>query len=200
MVTASPINSVPLPTVWQDRLPAIFRRHGTSLIQQQFWLWGQDIKRPCGNLLLARGFSKERPPEGVAGSSTYTLDLGPGQTITLWGFGLFVGSRSVGGLYVGRFRLAPLLVDQSMSPRRVWEPRQLPVRRRPEDDSSWARARWLLEMALRWVGEYERWVLETQGAAYRADCLAAWPRAVSSPRELATQWFHLAEQASTIRR
>jgi hypothetical protein len=39
----------------------------------RWWCWGQDIRRPEGNLLLASGFERHRPPPDVAGNRRYVL-------------------------------------------------------------------------------------------------------------------------------
>lgn len=108
------------------RLPAAARRHGTRLLNQQFWLWGQDIRRQEGNVLLHHGFERMRPPDAVQGSRCYTLRLDPQRTVVLWGFGLFYGDQAHGGLYLSRFRLSPLLGASADAPVGVWTPAQLP--------------------------------------------------------------------------
>ena len=47
------------------------RKIGTTLLDQQLWCWGQDIRRTEGNALLAYGFTKHRPLEGKHGSTAY---------------------------------------------------------------------------------------------------------------------------------
>jgi hypothetical protein len=71
-------------------IPALVRRQGRILLNQQCWLWGQDVRRAEGNLLLDFGFERLRAPEEITGSSQYTLALGKNDFLRLWGFGLFM--------------------------------------------------------------------------------------------------------------
>jgi hypothetical protein len=73
-------------------LPEPVRRHGAELLHLQCWLWGCDIRRAGGNLLLEYGFSRQRPPSGAVGSSAYLMALESGTHVVLWGFGAFYGN------------------------------------------------------------------------------------------------------------
>lgn len=46
-----------------------------ALFDQQLWCWGQVIRRPEGNLLLAYGMTRQRLPETIKGSSLYRYRL-----------------------------------------------------------------------------------------------------------------------------
>lgn len=182
-------------------LPAAVRRRGTSLLNQQFWLWGQDIRRPAGNLLLRHGFERTRPPDGVQGSRCYTLRLDAHRTVVLWGFGIFYGDRAHGGLYLSRFGLVPLLLESGQPPVAVWTPTHLPQCALPADEDEWLRARPLLIAALRWISGYESWILKEMGSAYRHDCLAAWSHPVCTADASAALWLRLAQRCdATLQR
>jgi hypothetical protein len=56
-------------------LPRELMNRGRTLLHQQCWLWGQDIRRAEGNLLLEYGFERKRPPEGANACSQYSLQL-----------------------------------------------------------------------------------------------------------------------------
>jgi hypothetical protein len=47
-------------------LPRALRQWGETMIHQQCWNWGQDIRRRRGNLLLEYGFSRYRIPAELA--------------------------------------------------------------------------------------------------------------------------------------
>ncbi len=70
-------------------------------------LWGADVRRPAGNLLIEYGFERYRPPVEVNGCSQYILNIGMHRRICLWGFGLYYGRRR--GIYLGRFQFNPRL-------------------------------------------------------------------------------------------
>ncbi|MFT4039790.1 MAG: hypothetical protein QM692_16540 [Thermomicrobiales bacterium] len=170
-------------------LPDAVRRRANALLHQQFWLWGQDV-RHAPNLLAARGFVGQRPPEGVAGSPVYVL---PGE-LALWGFGLLApGFGSDGApLYVNRFCCEPRQTAAGLDPLRVWRPQQLGALHTPGSPDDWQDALAALAGVMRWIVAYEQWVSAEAEPAYRAGCLARWPRAVCAAGEVVPRWEELA--------
>lgn len=172
MKSHAPRKPVPEPT-W--RFPERLVSRGTKLLTQQCWYWGCDVRRPEGNLALELGFARTRPPEGVEGSTMYALEPVPGAQVVLWSFGVFFGRTSVGGVFLDRFRFAPLLTAQATLPPAIWRTEQLPALS-PAAASDRTRLSVLLGDLLRWVVAYEHTVLAVQGLAYREGCLAQWSR------------------------
>jgi hypothetical protein len=162
------------------RLSPSIRRSGLALLNQQCWLWGQDIKRAEGNLLLQHGFQRLRPEPGQSGSSQYTLQLGDTLHVRLWGFGMYFGREQ--GLFMNRFDFIPRTAELSD----LWQAQEMTQPPRASDLSQ-------LPVALRWIADYEQWVLTTCGASYRSACLLNWEAAVGTPDCLPTLWQHLAE-------
>ena len=61
-----------------------FITHAISLLSQQIWAWGQDVRRKQGNLLIEFGFERVKPPADVEiEDSVYTLRLTKNRTIIL---------------------------------------------------------------------------------------------------------------------
>ena len=117
---------------WLDALNKV-RKIGTTLLDQQLWCWGQDIRRAEGNALLAYGFTKHRPPEGKHGTTAYEWRSSGRSRVVLWGFGFFYGDGDRGGLFLQRYKFAPkqtAAVDFSLP---VWKPEQLPELTQPCD-------------------------------------------------------------------
>ncbi len=177
-------------------LPSEVRRQGTPLLNQQCWCWGCDIRRAEGNLLLAYGFTRQRPPAGQQGSSAYSLRLVNGQALVLWGFGLFYGHPALGGLYLARSGFAPRLLDDPTPPAHAWSWEQLAAAYAPRDVQAWWRAHRLLALAADWIAGYERWVVTTYGLAYRAACVAAWRKAALPATAMADAWRDLAQRCA----
>jgi len=50
----------------------------------------------------------------------------------------------------------------------------------------------LMSTAFRWIGSYERWVMQRCGAAYRERSLHGWKPRASSPLLLSDAWLTLA--------
>jgi hypothetical protein len=177
-------------------VPVEVRRRGASLLNQQCWCWGCDVRRADGNLLLEYGFRRFRVPQGQRGSSAYTLHIGPGESVVLWGFGLFYGHESLGGLYLPRAGFEPRLLDGSTPPAQVWEWQQLASARSPQDIGEWLRAHRLLAFAMRWIAGYERWVIATHGESYRQACVSAWRKNGLSAAQMAETWTQLAQRCA----
>ncbi len=176
------------------RVPGRVRKLGRLLLDQQMWCWGRDIVRPGGNALIAYGFVRERPPEGVAGSSGYAFRPGRAEELRVWGFGFFYAGPPgegppVKGLYLGRRGFSPELVEDPV--RNVWAPRHLPERRRPRPAEEEA-TRSLLCGALRRVAEYERWAQRELGPGHREWCVETWHKAAVAAGEMPEAWERLA--------
>jgi hypothetical protein len=155
-------------------------RRGKALLHQQCWLWGQDIKRAEGNLLLLHGFARLRPPDGLSGSSQYTRSLPGNLSVRLWGFGIYFGSES--GIFLNRFEFIPR--EARMTD--LWQAREMTGLPRAKSLS-------LLMQMLRWIGDYEDWVLRTLGSEYRKFCLHSWEgSSLSRPELIPEAWRELA--------
>ncbi len=170
-------------------LPRAAKKRGKALLNQQMWLWGQDILAPAGNMLYAYGFTHTRPPAGIKGSSMYVQSWDEGQ-VALWGFGfcfgLAAGPTAVSTLYLKRYQFAPRL---GPPPGPFWEPDEWPHLPRPQSAAACEQLRQALVAALHWLSQYEAWVLTTAGSDYRQKALAAWShKPVQPATEMAEGW------------
>ncbi|MBO0777735.1 MAG: hypothetical protein J2P37_02805 [Ktedonobacteraceae bacterium] len=168
------------------------RQLGTALFNQQMWCWGQDIRRAEGNLLLAYGFTHQRPPAGTAGSTAYHLHRAERDTIVLWGFGVFYAQPALGGLFLKRYGFRPRLTPDAQPPMQAWGLEQLPTLRLPRCDEHRRLMARLFSPMLSWMGTYEAWVLQQYGSAYREQCLAQWRHPVCPAEQIASIWLSLA--------
>jgi len=167
------------------------------LLDQQMWYFGCDIRRKEGNALLEYGFERQRPPEGVKGSSQYCLQMKDETQLLLWGFGFYFRAGSHDGLLLRRYDFSPRLLP---APNLAWKPEDLQPLRLPESEAACERLRELLPAALRWLADYEDWILAHLGEAYRADCLAAWPKRVATTLTTTSQaWRDLAQACDAIK-
>jgi len=172
--TAAAPASSPRAERWGNAgLPSAQRRRAETLLDQQFWCWGQDIRHPGGNLLLDYGFDRRRPPAGQRGSSAYTLSPAPGRTLVLWGFGLSYADAGVGALFLPRYGFAPRVGDAAGAPSTAWALEHLPPLHVPTGRGERERAARVLTALTGWVAAYEEWVAATHGLPYRAHCLVA---------------------------
>jgi hypothetical protein len=162
-------------------LPSALLKQGRALLHQQCWLWGQDVRRTQGNILIQYGFDRIRPPHTVCGSNQYTLRFEKGRQIRLWGFGMFYGTRER-GIYINRFEFLPRLARMRGD---VWQPDEM-------NESKFLSGTFMLRAALRWIAEYEEWVLRVYGATYRNSCLAGWEHAEPQLARVHESWIQLA--------
>jgi hypothetical protein len=172
-------------------IPTEIRRRGRVLLNQQCWLWGQDIRRPDGNALIEYGFARTRPPAGEKGSNTYALRSTGGETVLLWAFGLFFHRPGTGGVFIPRFGFSPRVARFDGLPGEVWGATQLSNCSPPRGAREWARAHRLFIPALRWVAGYEGWIVGRRGLDYRRACVESWPKVRVAADGLAGEWDRL---------
>jgi hypothetical protein len=172
-------------------LPTTVRRRAIRLMNQQYWCWGQDIRRPEGNLLLAYGCQRVRPPAGVLGSTRYALSLRADCEITFWGFGLTFASAPAGTLFLPRSGFAPRLAPAGIQVAEIWSLDDVPSLPEPVA-GDWPQLCHLLASLTRWIAEYEEWVLTRYGAGYRAAVVAQLPYTTEPVEEMPLNWRQLA--------
>ena len=163
-------------------LPYRLQKRGGTLLNQQCWLWGQDVRRAEGNLLLELGFARQRPPEGEQGCTQYTR-AGAGTELRVWGFGFYFHD-GYSGLYLNRYAFAPQRVTLCKA---VWTAGDVPCDTAEAEHATVA-------AAVRAVAALEQELLHAAGLAYRARCLHGWSRRALPPAELAPAWLALASE------
>jgi hypothetical protein len=163
---------------------------GALLLHQQCWCWGQDIRRPQGNLLLEYGFSRSRPPEGMSGCSRYCY-RDEASILYLWGFGVAFGCVEGHAIVLNRYSFAPRWYHSTASLERVWNADQLSETRPPAFKRQRNYARRQLRTLLRCIARYEAWVLESRGIDYRRSCLREWHRPAILPGRMPREWQQL---------
>ncbi len=181
-------------------LPAHIRRRGADLLHLQCWLWGCDIRRAEGNLLLEYGFGRQRPPANSAGSSAYLLSVAPDATIVLWGFGAFCGNPADGGVYLKRYEFSPLYIPTLNTQRLPWLPDQVCAAALPPSPDVQQQMHHAFIALLEWIIRYEIWVLETCGLAYRRQCASSWTKQPFRVQveHLVEEWQQLARRSAAL--
>jgi hypothetical protein len=164
------------------------RRTLAGLVHQQCWLWGCDIRRREGNVLVAHGVRRLPAPAGVEGSSAYHARVDARTDLALWGFGLALLPADGDALLLERFRPCPATVSDGAQLRRSWHVSHLPTRTHSDAPQSW----WRVLTAFDWIAAYEAWVQCTVGPAWRERCLHGWDAAVTSPTHTSQAWAQLA--------
>ncbi len=174
-------------------MPRTVRTFGAKLLAQQLWCWGRDIEYSNGNLLMRFGFERHRDRETEDRSTCYRLDR-ERLHVSLWGFGMFFGRRELGGLFLDRFGFCPDWAPIESLALAIHWPDELPVFARPHGQEQWRRARELWESMLLWIADYEKWVFDTAGIAYRRACVASWLRPFVRADRMSTAWRFLSRR------
>jgi hypothetical protein len=147
-----------------------FDRHLVAeLIDRQMWFFGCDIRHPSGNLLVAAGFRRDRPPAEVAnGTSRYALDA-PSARLVLWGWGVLWMPTHSPAVLLRRHGTGPRLLRHPPEVNDLWQYTQ--ADRLPSAHDADATVTGLTSFA-RWVGTWERHVRQHCGEAWRRQCAA----------------------------
>jgi len=167
--------------------PAADRHLLAELLDQQMWFFGRDIQHPDGNLLLRFGFSRERPPSEVSGTSRYAIAT-DGGTLVLWGWGAVWRDGHPHALLLRRHGPGPRLISAQGALDSVWAHTAL-VGTPAQSDAESARLHTLLRDFAAWVHHYEQWVRTTCGEAWRAECAALRPRHVRRKQVVAADRY-----------
>lgn len=176
-----------------------WREYGCRAFHLEFWLLGQDIRHPSGNLLLEYGFQRVPSPNKADGSSRYSRHLPTGATLSIWGFGLVCAKPTLGAVYVNRYRVAPQYRRAPFGTASIFNPMQIPPGHVPKCGVAWDKARMLMSQGLEELAAYERWVERRFGRDYRRQQVPFAPelaRDVSNPRIVLEEWAGSLREAS----
>lgn len=171
------------------------QRHFRHLMGQQFWLFGYDIRRPEGNVLVDLGFVRCPPPPGSrVTSSRYMLEDAPGLVIGLWGFGMYFGDGQASGLFVDRNGITLRLHTAGRLLDACWDPTESPsLQPVPAIRPAIVEAKAWLGVACGWMARYEAEIAARRGEAYRRTALAAWKRPCCPASRLGEEWLAFAD-------
>ncbi|MFO1043330.1 MAG: hypothetical protein U0941_16175 [Planctomycetaceae bacterium] len=159
-----------------------------KLLDQQCWLWGQDVVRLSANGLVSFGFQRHAPPFGSEKISCYTLTDSRLRHVGLWGFGAFYGRTGVVGIFLKRYSFGPCLAFGIERAPICWTCTQWKIRQAPDDRGLVLR---LVSEFLVWIVEYERWINQFAPRQHRADCLMDWKKCCCGPDQLIGEWESL---------
>lgn len=183
---------------FETGLPYPLRRDMTRSLAQQFWLFGCDIRRPLGNLLVAFGFDRCEAPVGSrVTASRYTKVLDTGEALILWGFGLYWSDPHCGDIYLPRHHFAPCVRERAEPPCDAWEPRDIQRLVTPSDKADVLRCQRLVLGVTGWMSAYETFVLRVAGAHYRDQAICAWKKPCGIAAEFAGMWRQRASDLTT---
>ena len=149
-------DSISFPKYLQNEWAQLFSKHLYSI--------GKDILHK-DNLLLQYDFTRQRPPNLDKGSSQYSFSDKTNQII-LWGFGMICATKN-DGLFLNRQTFEPKLLKINSLLSNLWEPAQIQQFTIPKTKKETLVMLQLLIKSMKWLENYEIWVLARCGPSYR---------------------------------
>jgi len=183
---------LPLSRIARPTLDRRYRRQLRRLLNQQCWCWGQDIRRPAGNLLIEYGVCRSRAAASASGRCSRYMGTEPGESrIWLWGFGLIYSRAGVGAIYLDRYDADMAFSRDADAGAEVYQHADVagfapPAT--PGEHDDWCV---LFAAVAAWIARYERWVVRREGIGYRASVLAGWRELAAPAGTVATEWLRL---------
>ena len=179
------------PVNQNDSTDDDFISHAISLLSQQIWYWGQDIRRKQGNLLVELGFERVKPPaDAEIEDSVYTLNLTEKRSVILRGFGVYYRDNDLGAIFLPRYEFIPGYTKNLTLEQPLWTYDELPELYFPTE-TEWESYTTLLTDLVNWIRDYEHKVIQEQGIDYRISTLTEWDngeRKVTSPEKVVAEW------------
>jgi hypothetical protein len=153
----------------------------STLVDQQLWFLGCDIRHAEGNALMEFGFERHRAPD-AGQPSCYVLTLNTQCVVACWGFAVYCGP-----LGAARSTPAPcgaLLLRHALGSRVTLQPlslplharQALPAHRAPESRIERETMEIHLGRLAHTLARYEQWAVTALGDAYRRSTLRDLPR------------------------
>jgi hypothetical protein len=185
---------IPRPAGW-DRpgLSVADKRQLQEVLHQQMWCWGRDVLARPDNLLIRFGMARHEPVDpDQRGSNRYSVTIEGRFDISLWAFGIAAVDGPF-GVFLHRYQRGVRILPRDWSAKALRGVKHLPVMRRPASQDDRQRSSQMLNHILRWIEEYERWVLSNFGPDYRCRTLKGWEHPVVQGEEMADEWRRLAD-------
>ena len=143
-------------------------------MNHQCWFFGRDIWHSSGNLLIKYGFERFAVPKGESGGNSYRIKLDRETEVVVWGFGIFLGQKGKGGIFIGRFNCNPRYLSTPTLRLPISKSEYLPNNHPPRNDRENII---VFELAVRlfdWIDNYETWVVTQCGSDWREECIQEW--------------------------
>ncbi len=169
------------------------QRLAVRLFDQQMWCWGQDVIGFEGsNLLLEYGCTRVPSPDGKDRSRYEFYESE--NSVILWGFALWYTHTSIGSLLLKRHDFRPRVNLTSTTTPAIWRliepmPAQYPI-----TELERSAAVTLSVEVLRFISQYEAWVVERAGLAHRQRVIGAYPdrrKGYIPAEDMAATWTRL---------
>ena len=176
-------------------IPKYIQNEWKKSFTKQLYGIGKDILQN-DNLLLQYGFTRQRPPKPDMGSTQYSL-TDKDDKIILWGFGMVFATKN-DGLFLWRHEFKPKLLNVNSLLPNLWEANQLSQCTIPKTTEDILLMLQLLVKSMKWLENYEKWILATCGQTYRNESLQDKDSSNAPHIRLDEKWHDLSEKFSKI--
>ncbi|MGD1835381.1 MAG: hypothetical protein ACPKQO_06640 [Nitrososphaeraceae archaeon] len=181
--------------LYSIHIPKYLQNEWKKLFTKHLYCIGKDIRHK-DNLLLQYGFTKQRPPAPDKGSSQYSFTEQNDQVI-LWGFGMMFATKNE-GLFLWRHEFEPKFLKVNSLLPNLWDPDQLPQCTMPKTQEETLLMLQLLVKSIKWLENYESWVLAKCGQSYRNESLYGKNSYDAHHIRLDEKWHELSEKFAKI--
>lgn len=164
------------------------RRLGEKLMHHQCWFFGRDIWHTDGNLLIRYGFERFGVPEGKKGGNAYLLQIDSDRQFVIWGFGIFLGDKKRGGVFIKRYDFQPYLTKNSTLKLPISQPSELPFHHLPQTEKDITDGILLTSEIVAQILRYEKWIRRLCGKDWRKKCLQNWSNAEMNIEQIRRGW------------
>ncbi|GEM_PF-1244024 len=176
-------------------------RLGRRLTDQQLWCMGCDL-RTAHFPLKELGWTLHARPDKSRGCARLTGMLPDGGHLSIWGFGFLARDLTHGAMWLERKGFRPRRRDDWDPTVPMFELKELPLFRSPEDeDQSDAILFLLIQLAER-LADHEEDCNAILGKEHRARCIQQWKFRCSAlaPEDMPQLWRQLGTQLRSLRK
>ncbi len=144
-----------------------------TLIDQQMWCWGCDV-RAESNLLLTYGACR-RPSPNPRFHSAYSFALTEARWLTIWGWGMWIADVALGSVFISRTRFRLSFSPDAVLMPEAWCAADLPPIPMVSASALPSAGRALVGACCLWIADYETWLTGYTPDGYRDRAISAYP-------------------------
>ena len=175
------------------------QREAIRLFDQQMWCWGRDILNEGTNWLAHYGFTRVPDPAGKD-RSRYEF-YGNEKSVILWGFALWYTHAGIGSLLLKRHDFRPRVNLTGTTTPAIWRLDNTLLEHEPATEAEVSAASILSVEVLAFIHQYESWIMERAGLAYRQRVIEVYPerrKGYVPAEDMAATWARLVNDCQLL--